>query len=145
MDTTGSAPTPPGRGDASPAAVVPYLAVRGAADAIDYYRRAFGAQERFRIEEGGVVGHAELGIGGATVYLADEWEPMQVLSPTALGGWSVSLAIEVEDADAFVAHLVGSGARLERGVDDGPQEGWRNAWVVDPYGHRWHVSSPAAG
>ncbi|MFE5310380.1 VOC family protein [Isoptericola sp. NPDC056605] len=78
---------PPGRGGATPATVVPYLAVRGASEAIDYYRRAFGAQERFRIEE----------------------------------------------------------ARLERGVDDGPQEGWRSAWVVDPYGHRWHVSSPTAG
>ncbi|MFF2454140.1 VOC family protein [Isoptericola sp. NPDC058082] len=89
---------PPGRGGATPATVVPYLAVRGASEAIDYYRRAFGAQERFRIEEGGVV-----------------------------------------------AHLVDGGARLERGVDDGPQEGWRSAWVVDPYGHRWHVSSPTAG
>jgi len=140
----GSSPPPPGRGDATPATVVPYLAVRGAAEAIDYYRRAFGAQERSRIEEGGVVGHAELGIGGATVYLADEWESMQVLAPTTLGGWSVSLSIEVEDVDAFVAHLVDSGARLERGVDDGPEEGWRSAWVVDPYGHRWHVSSPTA-
>ncbi|MFE6969918.1 VOC family protein [Isoptericola sp. NPDC057653] len=135
---------PPGRSPGSPAAVVPYLAVRGAAEAIDFYRRAFGAQEQFRIEDDGVVGHAELRIGGATVYLADEWESMRVLSPLTLGGWSVSLAIEVDDADAFVAHLVDAGVRLERGVDDGPQEGWRNAWVVDPYGHRWHVSGPAA-
>ncbi|MFC7878380.1 VOC family protein [Isoptericola sp. NPDC057391] len=136
---------PPGRGGSTPATVVPYLAVRGAAEAIDYYRSAFGAQERFRIEEDGVVGHAELAIGGATVYLADEWEPLRVHSPATLGGWSVSLAIEVEDADVFVAHLVDGGARLERGVDDGPEEGWRSAWVVDPYGHRWHVSSPTAG
>ncbi|MCZ2263339.1 MULTISPECIES: VOC family protein [unclassified Isoptericola] len=148
MDTGEDAettPAPPGRGDRTPATVVPYLAVRGAAGAIDYYRRAFGAQERFRIEDDGVVGHAELAIGGATIYLSDEWEQLRVHSPTTLGGWSVSLAIEVEDVDAFVAHLVGGGARLERGVDDGPEEGWRSAWVVDPYGHRWHVSSPTAG
>ena len=136
--------TPPGRTETTPATVIPYLAVQGAAEALDFYTQAFGAVEKSRLAEGDKIGHAEFSIGDATFYISDEWEPMKVLSPTTLGGHSVSLAIEVPGPDAFVAHLAESGASVERGVDDGPQEGYRHAWVVDPYGHRWHISGPAA-
>lgn len=138
-----AAGVPPGRTGALPGRVIPYLAVRDAVQALAFYTEAFGAEEKFRLEDGGRVGHAEFSIGGATFYLADEWPEMSVRSPASLGGWSVSLAIEVADADAFVAHLVKSGARVERDEDDGPGPGRRQAWVVDPYGHRWHISAPA--
>ncbi|WP_168207355.1 VOC family protein [Microlunatus elymi] len=134
--------TPPGRTETTPTAVIPYLAVDGAASALDFYARAFGAVETFRLPEGDRIGHAEFTIGEAKFYLSDEWRQMNVLSPKSLGGYSVSLAIQVPDTDAFVAHLSECGVTVERGVDDGPEEGYRHAWVVDPYGHRWHISGP---
>lgn len=133
---------PPGRTAPTPAAVVPYLAVDGGAAALDFYARAFGAEETMRMADGDKIAHSEFRIGGATFFLADEWPQMKVLSPTSVGGYPVSLAIEVADTDAFVDHLLSCGVTVERGVDDGPAEGYRHAWVVDPYGHRWHLSSP---
>ena len=137
--------TPPGRSSSTPATVVPYLAVKGAAAALTFYAEAFGAEEILRMEQDGKIGHAEFRIGRATFYLADEWEPMKVRSPLTLGGYSVSLALVVTDADAFVQHLADCGATVERPVEDGPAEGLRAGWVIDPYGHRWHIAAPTAG
>jgi PhnB protein len=144
MIMTDQSTTPPGRSSSTPAKVVPYLAVKGAVEALAFYARAFGAEEVMRLELDGKIGHAEFRIGGATFFLADEWEPMKVLSPLTLGGYSVSLAIVVTDADAFVQHLADCGATVERPVEDGPAEGQRAGWVIDPYGHRWHISAPTA-
>ncbi len=134
--------TPSGRSSSTPAKVVPYLAVNGAAEALAFYTQAFGAEEVMRMELDGKIGHAEFRIGEATFFLADEWQPMKVLSPLTLGGYSVSLAIVVTDADAFVQHLADCGATVERPVEEGPAEGQRAGWVIDPYGHRWHISAP---
>ncbi len=134
--------TPPGRTSSTPASVIPYLAVNGAAAALDFYAEAFGAEEIMRLEQDGKIGHAEFRIGRATFYLADEWEQMLVRSPLSLGGYPVSLALTVTDADAFVQHLADCGATVERPVEDGPAEGLRAGWVIDPYGHRWHIAAP---
>lgn len=144
MATTPAA-VPAGRTAGLPRTVVPYLAVTDGAEALAFYARAFGAVEVMRMEEQGVIAHSEFTIGGATFYLSDEWPPMNVRSPRTLGGYSVSLAIEVADVDAFVPHLSSHGVTVERDVEDGPGEGQRHAWLVDPYGHRWHVASPAGG
>jgi PhnB protein len=129
-----------------PASVVPYLAVNGGAAALEFYSRAFGARETFRItNDDGTLGHAEFIIGQARFFLADEWPVMGVRSPLSLGGYSVSLAITVDDADAYVARLADAGATVERPVDDGPEPGMRAGWVIDPFGHRWHISSRVAG
>lgn len=140
-----STPTiPPGRTAELPRSVVPYLAVGNGAEALDFYARVFGAVEVMRLEDEDFgIAHSEFTIGGATFYLSDEWAPMHVKSPTTLGGYSVSLAIEIADVDTFVEHLSAHGVTIERGVQDGPGEGQRHAWVVDPYGHRWHLESPA--
>lgn len=137
--------TPPGRSPSTPATVVPYLAVDGAAEALAFYAKAFGAEEIMRLEQGGRLGHAEFRIGQATFYLADEWAAMSVRSPRSLGGYSVSLALQVTDADAFVDHLADCGVTVERPVEDGPGEGMRAGWVIDPYGHRWHIAAPTTG
>jgi PhnB protein len=123
--------------------VIPYLAVADAAAALAYYAEAFGAVETFRIEDGNKIGHSEFQIFGAVFYLSDEWPEMKVKSPATLGGYSVSLALTVPDADQFVRQVAARGARVERPVTEGPREGTRAGWVIDPFGHRWHISSAA--
>lgn len=125
--------------------LVPYLAVADGVAALDFYAEAFGAVETSRITaDDGRVAHSEMTIGGAQVYLSDEWPELEVASPTTLGGFSVSLVLEVDDADGFVRRLAMSGARIERAVGPGPEPGTRAGWVVDPFGHRWHVWSTVA-
>lgn len=138
-----SAPQPetPGAGGA-PRPLVPYLAVDGGVAALEFYAEAFGAVETSRmIADDGRVAHAEMTIGGAAVYLSDEWPELGVRSPTTLGGFAVSLVLEVDDADAFVTRLARSSVRVEREVGPGPEPGTRAGWVIDPFGHRWHVWS----
>jgi PhnB protein len=130
---------------AMPESVVPYLAVNGGAAALEFYTRAFAARETFRLRnDDGTLGHAEFFIGRAKFFLADEWPVMGVKSPLTLGGYSVSLAITVDDADSFVLRLADEGATIERPVSDGPEPGTRAGWVIDPFGHRWHISSRLA-
>ena len=125
-----------------PHRVIPYLAVRGGVAALEFYVAAFGAVEISRLtNEDGTLGHAEFAIGQARLFLADEWPQMRVLSPATLGGYSVSLAIEVAEVDAFVNRAVAAGARIERPVGPGPMPGSRAGWLIDPFGHRWHISS----
>lgn len=126
-----------------PTSVVPYLAVRGGAEALDFYRDAFGADEVHRTAGPDGVSHAEFTIGTARFFLADEWPAAKILSPVTLGGYSVSLALEVQDAPALVERLAAHGATVERPVRDGPEPGTVAGWVVDPYGHRWFLSSRA--
>ncbi|WP_395674737.1 VOC family protein [Inquilinus sp.] len=122
-------------------AVTPYLIVRGAAAAIDFYRTAFGATERLRMDApGGTIGHAELLIGGSLVMVADEMPEMGWSSPTAIGGTPVSLHLYVEDVDAVVEQALAAGAALSRPVAD-QFYGDRLGTVVDPFGHVWSISS----
>ena len=122
-------------------AVTPYLAVKGAAEAIDFYKRAFGASEVMRFPQpDGRVGHAELQIGDSRVMLADEFPEMDFLSPQARGGSAVHLHVYVEDVDGVFKQALSAGAREVRPVQD-QFYGDRLGTVADPYGHVWHVST----
>jgi PhnB protein len=121
--------------------VTPYLYITGAAQAIDFYKTVFGALELFRMPgDGGKVGHAELKIGDSIVMLADEHPGMKVVGPQTLGGTSIGLLIYVKDADAVVANAVAQGAKIERPIKD-QFYGDRSGTVVDPFGHKWTVST----
>ena len=120
--------------------VTPYLIVKGAAQALDFYARAFGAVERLRIDGGGKIGHAEIAIGDSCVMLADEHPEVDALSPTTVGGSPVSLHLYVEDVDAVVARAVAAGATLVRAVAD-QFYGDRVGGIADPFGHRWFIAT----
>ncbi len=116
-----------------------YLCVSNAAEAIEFYRRAFGAQELFRLTEpGGRIGHAELKFGPATLMLADEYPEYGFRSPMALGGTPVTIHLHVDDADALIERALAAGATLERPAKD-EFYGERSGAVRDPYGHRWLI------
>ncbi|MCJ7597595.1 MAG: VOC family protein, partial [Methyloceanibacter sp.] len=97
--------------------VTPYLSVRDAAAALDFYKRAFGAMEIMRMPgPDGKIGHAEIRIGDSRVMLADEYAAMEFLSPKSRGGTTVHIHLYVEDADTAVAEAVAAGAELKRSV-----------------------------
>jgi PhnB protein len=122
-------------------AVTPYLSIKGAADAIEFYKRAFGATELFRMAQpDGRIGHAELQVGDSRVMLADEAPEMNFRSPHSVGGSPVMLHLYVEDVDAVVKQAVAAGARLIRPVED-QFYGDRSGSLADPYGHLWHVAT----
>ena len=123
-------------------ACTPYLCCRGAARALEFYEKAFGAEVRQRyVGQDGRIGHAELGIEAATIYLADEWPEEGVYSPEQFGGTGVSIMLVVNDVDRFAERAGGAGARVERAPRDEPH-GDRSAILRDPFGHRWFVATP---
>lgn len=121
--------------------IVPYLLIDGAAAAIDFYGKALGADEIYRLEmPGGAIGHAEIVVNGAAVYLADAPDDMDgdAANPSKLGGTSVLLHQYVEDVDAAVERAVGAGATLLREPAD-QFYGDRAARIADPFGHQWSL------
>lgn len=121
--------------------ITPYLAIRGAAKAIDFYREAFGAVELMRIPgPDGKVGHAELQIGNSRIMLADEFPEMNHKSPTSLGGAGMSLLLYVEDVDAIFAKAVAAGAKPIRPVQM-QFYGDRSGMVSDPFDHVWTIAT----
>jgi PhnB protein len=119
----------------------PYLSVHDAAAAIDFYVRAFGAVERYRLTgSDGRVGHADLDIAGNTIMLADEFPEAGARGPIAFGGSPVLMHLQVPDADAAVARAVEAGATIVRPVED-QFYGERGGTVADPFGHVWMVQS----
>ena len=122
-------------------AVTPYLTVKDAARAIEFYKKAFGAKEMFRFAQpDGTIGHAELKIGDSPIMLSDEAPEMGVKSPQSLGGTPITIYLYVEDVDAVVKRAVDAGAKLTRPVAD-QFYGDRNGTVADPFGHIWWVST----
>jgi PhnB protein len=122
-------------------AVTPYLVVKGGARAIEFYTRAFGAKELFRMPEpDGRIGHAELQIGDSRVMLADEHPEIGARSPQSIGGSPVTIHLYVPDVDATVARAVEAGAKLTRPVKD-QFYGDRNGGLTDPFGHVWFVAT----
>ena len=121
--------------------IVPYLMIDGAAAAIDFYVAAFDAEERFRLPmPGAKIGHAEILINGAMVYLADSPDDMpgDAANPKRLGGTTVMLHQYVPDVDAAVAKAVAAGASVVRAPED-QFYGDRAALVSDPFGHQWSL------
>lgn len=125
----------------APPAAIPYLAVEGAREAISWYVDVLGA-----VVEGdpivmpdGRIGHSELHMGDAVIFLSDAHPEIGVVAPT-LGAASVSLMLAVDDADAVLARVEESGGHRDREPYNG--YGQRNAWMIDPFGHRWGLHSP---
>ena len=121
--------------------VTPYLALKQAADAIEFYRRAFGAKERMRlVAPDGKVAHAELTIGDSVVMLADEHPEMNFRSPESFNGASITLHLYVKDVDASFRKATEAGAKPLRQVED-QFYGDRTGAVRDPFGHVWHLAT----
>lgn len=121
--------------------VAPYLIIPGAARALEFYKEAFGAKERTRLEmPGGVIGHAEIQLGDSVVMMADEFPQMGVQGPAKYGGSPVSLHLYVTDVDAVVAKAVSLGAKVTRAVAN-QFYGDRSGTITDPFGHIWNVAT----
>lgn len=121
--------------------VTPYLVIRGAAAAIDFYKKAFGAVELFRFPgPDGKIGHAEIKIGDSPIMLADEYPDMGYKGPQALGGSPVSLMIYLEDVDTVFNRAVEAGATVKEAVQD-KFYGDRTGGITDPFGHIWHIAT----
>jgi PhnB protein len=116
--------------------VTPYLICRNAEAAIDFYKRAFGAEEILRMGPPGTVGHCEMKIGKAVFMLADEFPDRGALSPQSIGGSAVSMYVYVEDIDAFAEKAVAEGLKAIRPVED-QFYGDRSGYFEDPFGHKW--------
>ncbi len=123
------------------ATVTPYLITSGAARAIDFYVKAFGATELMRfVDPKGHIGHAEIRIGDSRVMLADEFPDHGARSPRAVGGTPVFIHLYVEDVDGFTARATAAGAKVIRPVQD-QFYGDRSATLEDPFGHVWNVAT----
>jgi PhnB protein len=117
------------------------LSVRKGASALNFYKRAFGAQELFRVEaeEGDVV--ARMSIDGAEFWVTDESPKHQNFSPESLGGSTIRMVLVTEDPDALFARSVSAGAKVVWPIADQPY-GWHVGRVVDPFGHHWEIGKP---
>ena len=121
--------------------VTPYLYVRDAARAIEFYKEVFGATEIMRMDApGGKIGHAEIKIGDSHVMLADEFSDMDERSPQTLGGTPVGLLLYVEDVDTLAARAVSAGATLLEPLED-KFYGDRMGKLQDPFGHIWAIAT----
>jgi uncharacterized glyoxalase superfamily protein PhnB len=117
----------------------PYLRVKNAGKAIDFYQRALGATEKFRLTEpGGRIGHAELDFGGTTLMLSEEYPELGIVGPESIGATSVSIHLHVDDCDALIRQAVAEGAKLLREPSDAFY-GERSGTVRDPFGHEWLI------
>ena len=122
-------------------ALTPSLAVDKAAEAIEFYKRAFGAKERVRMDTPmGTVGHAELEIGDSVLMLHDPMPQSTVKPPKELGGTSVGIFLYVEDVDEVVQQVVDAGGSVTMPVED---QFWGDRFgvVADPYGHQWQIAT----
>ena len=125
----------------APQAVTPYLAIRDAARAIEFYREVFDAIEMMRLAEpNGRIGHAEIEIGGARIMLADEHPEREVRGPEAYGGSPVSIHLYLTDVDLVFARAIAAGAKPLRPPED-MFYGDRAATLIDPFGHCWFLAT----
>ena len=120
--------------------VSPMLSVRRGVQAIDFYKAAFGADELFRIDGGGSV-VAQMSIGGAEFWLADESPEHLNFSPESLGGGTARMVLVVDNPDAVFDQALRAGAKTVSPVTD-QSYGWRVGRVVDPFGHHWEIGKP---
>ena len=119
----------------------PYLIVNGAAKALEFYAKAFGAEEVLRCPmPDGRMGHAEFRIGDSNIMLADEFPEMGAKGPASLGGTPVGICLYVTDSDAVFQRAVAAGARVERPIQD-QFYGDRSGTVIDPFGHKWTLAT----
>jgi PhnB protein len=123
------------------ASAIPYLSVRNAAAAIEFYKRAFGAIEVTRlVQPDGRIGHAEINIDGARIMLADEFPEIGFKSPETLGGSPIQISLDVKDVDALARRAVEAGATVLRPVED-QFYGERSGLFRDPFGYAWSIAT----
>jgi len=121
--------------------VTPYLSIKGAAEAIQFYKRAFSATELFRLAApSGEIGHAEIKIGDSIIMLADSCETGPFRNPLSMGGSSIGLHLYVEDVDTVFAEAIDAGAKVVRAVQD-QFYGDRSGTLEDPFGHVWFLAT----
>jgi PhnB protein len=121
--------------------VTPYLIVNGASDAIAFYGKVLGAQERMRMPDpAGGIGHAELTLGDSVIMLADEHPEMGFQGPKTIGGTPVTISVYVDDVDATFSQAVQSGATVVRELEN-QFYGDRSGQFEDPFGHRWNIAT----
>jgi PhnB protein len=132
---------PPAKEKKLQTTIAPMLSVRDGARAVEFYKTAFGAKELFRIdgEDGAVL--AQLAVGGADFWLADESPAHQNFSPETLGGGSVRMVVVAEDPDALFDRAVAAGATVIWPIVD-QSYGWHVGRIVDPFGHHWEIGKP---
>jgi PhnB protein len=125
--------------------VTPYLVMRDAARAIDFYKRALGATETFRFNTpDGKLGHAEIKVGDSVIMLADEMLDSGYRGPQTLGGTAVSLMVYVEDVDSQFKRAIDAGAKIKQPVKD-QFYGDRSGTLEDPFGHVWTIATHMLG
>ncbi|WP_129648950.1 VOC family protein [Peristeroidobacter agariperforans] len=121
--------------------ITPYLIIKGASDAIEFYKRAFGATEVMRMPKpDGTIGHAELAIGDSRIMLADEYPEMGYRSPLSIGGAGISIMLYIEKVDEVFKRAIAAGAQELQAVKD-QFYGDRSGTLQDPFGHIWTVST----
>lgn len=121
--------------------VTPYLIVRGGAQAIDFYKKAFGAEELLRMPTpDGKICHSEVKIGDSVVMLADEMPQMGAIGPQTLGGTTFGICLYVTDCDTIFNRAVAAGGKVERPLTD-QFYGDRSGTLIDPFGHKWTVAT----
>jgi PhnB protein len=121
--------------------VTPYLVMKGASAAIDYYKKVFGATERMRMDApGGRIGHAEITVGSSVIMLADESPDMGFRGPKTFGGTPVSLMLYVPNVDEVFKRAVDAGAKQLRPVEN-QFYGDRMGTLEDPFGHVWSIGT----
>lgn len=120
--------------------VTPYLHVRGAAAAIEFYKKVFGAKEKMRMPEGERIAHAEIVIGESHVMLADEYPERNIHAPQPGSSNPVRIMLYLKDVDGAAARAVAEGATLDRPVAD-QFYGDRLGGIVDPFGHSWFIAT----
>lgn len=121
--------------------LTPYLICKDAAKALEFYKKALGAKEKFRMEgPGGKIGHAEMQIGDSVIMMADEHLEMNAKSPKAYGGSPVSFMLYVEDVDFVSKQAVSAGMKTLRPIEN-QFYGDRNGTFEDPFGHVWTIGT----
>jgi PhnB protein len=124
--------------------VTPYLAIRGASEALAFYKKAFGAEELYRLDmPDGKIGHAEIRIGDSRIMLSDEFPEMADIltrSPQAIGGTTCGFNVYVHDSDALFQRALDAGGKLKRPMQD-QFYGDRSGTLEDPFGHIWTLST----
>ena len=120
--------------------VTPYLTIKNAAAAVEFYKQIFGATEKMRMAEpDGKIGHAEIEIGNARIMISDEYPEIDVLGPESRGGSTVGLHILVDDVDKVFARAIAAGAKELKAVSD-QFYGERSGKLADPFGHVWYIA-----
>lgn len=120
--------------------LTPYLVMDGATEALEYYKKAFGATELFRMEHEGKIAHAEMKIGDSTFMLSDEHPERGFRGPKTLGGSAVGLMIYVSDVDTIFKQAIDAGGEEKNAVQD-QFYGDRSGTLTDPFGHVWTVAT----